>query len=719
SWTINDHTINELALGYNRFNNSNNVTDNKKYTPQLGIPGISDACFPTFRFSGHVGSLPSVLGVACDNVDPSESYIYKDTLSYLRGRHSVKFGGEYLHYRYNTYEPGPLSGNFSFTDRETSLPGFTSQTGHPFASFLLGAVDGGSESIYTTEPGYRASVYGFFVQDDFKASSRLTLNLGLRWDIPRPKTEAFNRQSAFDPTAPNPGADSIPGALVFLGSCPTCIHQTSFQNTYYKEVAPRFGLAYQIRKNLVFRGGYGISYSPPNLNNFGSQNISGFNSGVALNAGTSPTGFFVDPVAYLSSLVGFSLPAAAQIGVPPFTGVLPNRDPASFNGQSLDFLPANSLAQPYVQNWSAGFQLLLPNNLLLEANYMGSKGSRLLDSNFSNFFDQANSKYMGLGDILADDLATDLANPATAAVLAQYGITKLPYPSFEANNYSTLVGAAVQPYPQYTGLTNNFPTMGSSTYHSLQALARKDSAHGLTFIAAYTLSKELTDSDTALYYPSLVQDFYNRKLEKSIAAFDYPQYLKLTWIYTLPFGHGQKWLGSSRKGIDRLVSGWQITALQNYYSGDPLAISSPFAPGIATPGLRPDLLSGVPETVPLKGLDVINGTPYLNPAAFPEPPLSPINSFALRVGTAPRFLPNIRGPGHESEDMGIIKNTAISERTSIQLRVEMFNVFNRTGRGDPDTSLGDGLPSQGGTFGLITGPMNGPRLIQLAVRLNF
>ncbi|MGH9398601.1 MAG: TonB-dependent receptor domain-containing protein [Terriglobia bacterium] len=717
SWTINDHTVNELALGYNRFGNINNVTDNKKYTPQLGIPGIPDACFPTFFFKGHVGSLSSPLGVACNNNDPSESYIYKDALNYVRGKHSLKFGGEYLHYRYNTYEPGTLSGAFTFTDRETSLPGFTSKTGHPFASFLLGAVNGGNMAVYHTEPGYRAGVFGFFLQDDFKASSRLTLNLGIRWDIPLPKTEAFNRQSGFDPTAPNPGADNIPGALVFLGSCPTCIHGTSFQDDYFKEVAPRFGLAYQITKNLVFRGGYGISYSPPNLNNFGSQNTSGFNSSVPLNAGTSPTGFPADPVIYLSPLVGASLPAAAQIGVPPFTGTLPNRDPASFNGNSLDFLP-RSLAQPYTQNWSAGFQLLLPSNVLLEANYMGSKGTRLLDSNFSNFFDQPPSKYMGLGDILNDDLATDLANPATAAILAQYGITKLPYPDFENNNWSTLVAAAVAPFPQYSGLTNNYPTMGSSTYHSLQVLARKDSAHGLTFIAAYTLSKTLTNSDTALYYPSLVQDFYNRKLEKSIAAFDYPQNLKLTWIYTLPFGPGHRWLNSN-KGLARLASGWQITALQNYYSGDPLAISSPFTTGISNPGLRPDLLSGVPETFPLKGLDVVNGTPYLNPAAFPEPPLSPINSFALRVGTAPRFLPNIRGPGHESENIGITKNTLITEQTIIQFRVEMFNAFNRTGRGDPDTSLGDGLPSQGGTFGLITGPMNGPRLIQLSLRLNF
>ncbi len=181
---------------------------------------------------------------------------------------------------------------------------------------------------------------------------------------------------------------------------------------------------------------------------------------------------------------------------------------------------------------------------------------------------------------------------------------------------------------------------------------------------------------------------------------------------------GRKWL-SGGGALDRAASGWQVTAIQNYRSGDPLAISSSITPGLSTPGLRADIVPGVTQTVPLKGLDVINGTPYLNPAAFADPPSSPINAFALRLGTAPRFLPNIRGPGFQSEDFGIVKNTRISERVSFQLRADMFNVFNRTGRGDPDTALGDGLPSAGGTFGLITGPAHGPRVIQIALRLNF
>ena len=722
SWTINDHSVNILSLGYNRFQNANNQTNDAKYTPLLGIPGIPNTCFPSLSLSGKntgVSKFISSIGDGCHNTDPSESYDYQDTYTTTHGKHSLKFGGQFLRYRYNTYEPGSLSGSFGFSSVETALPGFKGSTGHQFASFILGAADNAGRSIYGTEPGYRAGLFAFFAQDDWRVTPKLTLNLGVRWEIPLPKEEAFDRQSGFDATIPNAGADGFPGALAFLGNCSTCVHRSSFQDWYFKEVAPRLGVAYQISKNLVFRGGYGISYGPPILNNFGSQDLWGYNGGLAVYHGAGTIGQY-NPVTYLSPFAGAALPAGARVGLPAFTGTLPNYDPTQANGNELDYLPKNTLAQPYVQNWSAGFQYEFPHQVMVEANYMGSKGSRLLDSYFSNWFDQANSKYMGLGDILGDDLAADLADPVNGPILASYGITKLPFPDFENDGYcGTSVGAALQPYPQYCGLLNNYPTMGSSTYHSLQVMAKKNAAHGLTFIAAYTISKTLTDTDTALYYPSdsVVQDFYNRKLEKSLATFDYPQNLKLTWIYALPFGRGQRWLHSSGKA-DRLFSGWQVTAIQNYTSGDPLTIYSSLGTAI-TPGIRPDIVAGVHQTVPVKGLDIINGTPYLNPDAFANPPSSPNNGFPLRLGTAPRVLPSTRGPGHQSESFGLVKDTRINERMTFQIRADMFNVFNRTGRGDPDTSLGDGYPANGGTFGLILGPMNGPRLIQFAARMNF
>ena len=714
SWTINSRMVNEFSVGYNRFQNKNNITNNAKFTPQLGIPGIPDDCFPPMHFSSHVPVTP-LFGVGCKNVDPSESYVYQDTFSYLRGKHSLKFGGEFRRYRYNTYEPGPLSGDFTFNDRETSLPGFASSTGHAFASFILGAVDSGRKSIYTTAPGYRAGLFAFFAQDDFKATPKLTLNLGLRWEIPLPQREVQNRESGFDPTVPNPGADNIPGALVFLGSCSTCIHRDSFQDWYFKEFGPRIGFAYQMQKNLVFRGGYGISYGPPIENNFGSQNLFGFNSQVNLNRGSSPTKFPQDPATYLSTLKTAPLPAAARVGVPAFTGTLPDRDPASANGQFLDFMPRNAAAQPYVQNWSAGLQYLLPHDVLIQADYVGSKGTRLLNGYFGSSFNQAQAKYMALGDLLTDDLATDLADPNTAPILASFGITGLPYPNFENNNYDTSIAAAIQPFPQYQGLVNNYPTMGSSTYHSLQLMGRKTTAHGLSFIGAYTFSKILTDTDSALSASGgqVVQDFYNRKAEKAIGSFDHPHVLKLTWIYELPFGRGRRWL--TRGGpLDRVVSGWQVTAIQNYLSGDPLVITSSFAPGFFSfAGLRADVVPGVPQTVSSHGLDTVNGTQYLNPAAFATPPLSPGNGFALRFGNSPGFLPHTRGPRHSNEDFGIIKNTRLSERVAVQFRADMFNVFNRVGRGNPDTCV------DCGSFGVIFDPGNGPRVIQLALRLNF
>jgi len=163
-----------------------------------------------------------------------------------------------------------------------------------------------------------------------------------------------------------------------------------------------------------------------------------------------------------------------------------------------------------------------------------------------------------------------------------------------------------------------------------------------------------------------------------------------------------------------LVSGWQLTAIQNYSSGDPLVITSSFSPGFFSfAGLRGDVIPGMPQTLPTHGLDIVNGTQYLNPAAFATPPLSPVNSFALRFGNAPGFLPRTRGPGHSSEDFGIVKNTRITERVAAQFRADMFNVFNRTGLSDPDTCV------DCGSFGLIFDPAHDPRVIQLALRLTF
>lgn len=722
-WAISGRTLNHLAFGYNRFSNPNGLTPTQGWPSKLGLTGVEDHNFPRLRVNGK-GLSYGQYGVGGDSFSASESFILSNTLSHVRGKHSFKFGAEARRYRYNNRELFGESGRFNFSDRETSLPGFAigrTGTGHPFASFILGAVDSGSRDIHLTQPGYRVWFAAFYAQDDWKVTPKLTLNYGLRWEIPGVRKEAYDRQSGLDPTAPNPGADGIPGALSFTGHCQGCNGRDSFQDSYYKEFGPRLGFAYAATNKLVIRGGYGISYSPPIENNFGSQNLFGFNGTVNMFARTGPTGFKADPVIYWTPLVGAALPAAYQpgagIGVPAFTGTLPDRDAAAANGGGIDFLDRHSTAQPYSQNWSAGFQYELPHHILFEANYVGSKGTRLEDGSFAVLYNQAPAKYMGLGDILAEDFQeaiTGANNPDDPATLASYGITGMPYPSFEDTNFNPTVGQALRPFPQYDWITSNYNYNGNSSYHSLQMMARKRMGPGLNFIAAYTFSKALTNTDNALYYPSYVQDFYNRKLEKSVASFNVPQFLKLTWIYDLPFGKGKKWAASSG-ALDRLAGGWKITGIQRYRSGSPLyVITEVDNSGIAGLTPRPDALTGVAQTVPWQGtVNAIDGTQYLNPAAFVDPPISNDNGFPLRFGTAPRFLPNTRGPAQVSEDFGIMKDTRITERVKLRFRADFFNAFNRAGRGDPDTDTASD------TFGKITGPQQGPRFVMLSMRIDF
>ncbi|MGA2607331.1 MAG: TonB-dependent receptor [Terriglobia bacterium] len=746
-WTINDHTVNHVAFGYNRFGNDNGEPSGsvKGWLPSdLGITGTPDVKIPQISMSsfnppsGHPAykkaNLLTPFGSWQSGIsfNANESYILQDTLSYLRGKHSFKFGAEMRRYRMNERDTEGQS--FAFSYLETSLPGtYQKKTGMPFASFLLGAADSGSRAIVGTQFGYRQGLFSLYGQDDWKVSPKLTVNYGLRWELPTPQHEAFNRLSGMDPTLANPGADGYPGALIFLGNCQGCTGTSSFQKYYWKEFAPRLGFAYSATNKLVVRGGYGISYAPPIVNGW-RTGAAGFNTSVPFgNRSLYPRpdrNASQDPAIYWSPLTNNSLMPAwytsnGRIGVPPFTGTLPDRSPDGMNYQNVDYHPP-SLAQPYTQNWNFGFQYQLPAQVMIEADYVASKGTRLMSFEWGDQgkTDMASSKYLPLNALnnpegdpyLQMDMPTiyDPTNPdlATQAVLAQYGITGLPFPSF-----SGTVAQGLIPYPQYSGVNNTFPNYGNSTYNSLQATVRKRAGHGLNFIAAYTWSKTLTSTDSGIgYYSYYLQDYYNRRAEKSIAAFDYRHNLKLTWVYDLPFGKGKKWLNSSG-AMDRVFGGWRVTAIHDYRSGDPLQIvNSSLDPGLGgNSGIRGDVIPGVNQKVPWKGtVDSVNGTQYLNPAAFGSAPADPNwGSYATRWGTAPRFLSYTRGPGFQSEDLGILKDTRITERVVLKFRADFFNLLNRTGRGGPDTDVSSG------TFGMIMGVSHGPRNIMLSMRLDF
>lgn len=679
-WTINAHWLNHFGFGYNRLLNSNNsISFGQNWPEKIGLTGVAQTTFPQIGFTGTTvqgGSLTR-LGRSNAGNEPNGSYIVENDTTWIKGAHNIRFGTEIRKYFYDQDPIGNTTGTFTFGPAQTGDPSNLQSTGYSFASFLLGAPTRASQNISPVLPQSRWLTPAFYATDDWKVSRKLTVNLGLRWDIVAPLYEVKHRSSGLDPTLPNPGADGFPGALIFLSQ----LHRNSFQDTNWKEFGPRAGFAYQINSWMVMRGGYGINYSPPISNGFGLASIDGYNGSNNFRTSTR------DPVFYWDN------------GYPAFTHTLPFIDPTLDNGNGINYIAKNSNRQPYAQNYTLGFQFLLPKNTTLSANYVGNKGTRLSAPDFNNL-NSLNPKYLALGDTLLDDIS-------------QHPNIPLPYPSF-----SGPVAQALLPFPQFAGggVASQFPYWGTSHYDSAQFLLTHRTGKGLSFLVSYAFQKTLANTDSALYYGNNSQDVYNRKLEKSVASFDRPQVLKITWIYELPFGKGRQYL--NRGGlVNQVLGGWTVTGIQIYQSGDPLYIES----GLSGSGywfngdIRGDVLTGVPLRLHSSGpFDYAGGTgeAYLNPAAFAEPPVT-ANGVVLRPGTSPRFFGNLRGPRNPSENFGLFKNFVFREGMFLQLRSDFLNAFNRSGRSDPDTNLSDP------TFGRILDVGQGPRRIQVAGRFTF
>ncbi|PYT24164.1 MAG: hypothetical protein DMG57_29580 [Acidobacteria bacterium] len=681
--TLSNTLINRVAIGFNRFFNSNGGradTINKGWAEKLGIQNTSPDFFPTFRFSGnsYQGGTIAQIGSGGRYDGANGSWVVNDDLTWLHGAHSVHFGYQYSRYYYNERNPNG-SGDFRFTAQQTDLPGFINNTGHAFASFLLGAPRSASRDISILNDGFRQPQHALYTMDDWKLTPKLTMSIGLRWEIIPPFFERTGRLSYIDLNAPNPDADNRPGALVF-GKTPS--------KTYWREFGPRFGVAYQASDKLVVRGGYAMTNTPPIANSWGYSGFTyGYYSTISSRAGTSPTGFVDDPAMYLSK------------PFPNFRGTLPNTDPSSGNYDAYQTTAPDANRPGYVQNWNLSVQYLLPAKTVLEVAYVGNKGTRLWGG--QGQFGEMNglpASLLSKGDILTDH-ASD--HPEF-----------IPYPDFPASDFT--VAQALRRFPQYGSVQEAFPYDTNSSYHSLQITATRHLTAGLGFLAAYTWSKALTYVDAAgpAQYYATFQDYYNRKLEHSTAFFNYPQNFKLTWVYETPFGKGKRW---DLHAFNYVLGGWQLAAIHNYRSGDPIAI---FSSGLNTPdgfssSIRPDVLTGVPLTLgPLPGhVDFFNPQPYLNPAAFANVPTTE-NGVPLRVGTAPRFINNLRGPRTLDEQFRMSKKFPIKERASIGVGVSLTNPFNRTNRYIADTTIGDS------DFGMLYAG-GGGRTLQLDARIDF
>lgn len=696
--TLTPAILNRVSAGFNRYVGNDGAyptTLNKDLAGQIGIQNVGPTMFPVFRFTGaqYQGGTIDQEGSGYSERRSNGSYVYLDDLTWIHGKHTTRFGYQYTRYFTNDVLASD-AGVFTFSPQQTDLPGNLDTTGNSFASFLLGAVQGASHSINGFSNAFRQPYHALYATDDWKVTPKLTVNLGLRWEIITPFYETTGRMSEVDLNVPNPGAGNLPGALVFAGP-----GRDRFNDTFWGELGPRAGIAYQVNQKIVVRTGYAILNTPPVTNTWRDTAFTyGYNATVNVLKGSNPDGFIDDPSIYLNQTFP-SLPAP-----------LPNTNPASANGTVASTTARNANRPGYTGNWNFTVQYELPKDTVLEVAYVGNKGTRLwggtnactLAGNCGGVFseyDALPSSLLSMGDILNEPVSQH----------PQY----IPYPGF---NTTQTVAQALRPYPQYLSVQEQYPYDTNSNYNALQVKVTRHFSKDLGFIAAYTWSKAIgyVDQKGVGGYYSIVQDYYNRGLERSVTSFNVPQVLKITWLYDTPFGKGKKF---NLHWANSFLGGWRLTAIQNYISGPSLAITESglnIPPGIGY-GIGPDVVSSQ-ETLggsPAK-VDFFNGTPYLNPAAFAESPITP-DGTPLRVGTAPRFLPNVRGPAQLSEVARMSKRFPIykqKESTFFQIGATWSNPFNRIQPYILDHTVGD--PNFGQVYA-----GGGGKTLQLDARIEF
>jgi carboxypeptidase family protein/TonB-dependent receptor-like protein len=634
----------------------------------LGLPNFIDSIAPSFPEIQPQSYSPLGAQAGLDNyIVPQTLWTSSVDFTKSLGRHSVGFGFMDVWARIN----GGHYANTVLQYQTTSTAGpnpqdETAGTGNGFASFLLGVGSGQDQTGFTQFPATDKHLLGWYVQDAWKIKPRLTLNLGLRYEIQTAPTERANAQEYFDPTAVNPISSAVgfnvPGALVF--NSPS---NRGLYNTNYKNFAPRIGAAYQATNHVVVRGGYGIFYVPSYYGNGPNIGYSQTTPWVtSLNSGLNPS-------STLSGNASLGLPSAFPNGQVPATG-------NSLGGLTDVGFGLNPVVYPdragsYVQQWMFGVEYAFTNNDLLDISYVGNHGVHVL------------AQYLEWNELPASDQA--LGNKLTAMVPNPF-FGKITSSGCGLDQPTIVYGQLLRPFPEYCSVTEAPPAVGDSTYNALQATFTHRWHSGLQLNVSYTYSKFLDDVQGASGWAfpgtgSSVRNSYDLAAEKAVDPSDLTHSLVVNHSYELPIGQGKKFGSNWSKPVDSILGGWQWTGIVTAHTGLPLSIN-PASNNTAGFGFnqRPDIVPGV-DPVPQN--QSINN--WINPAAFAQPA-------AFTFGDAPRFLSNLRAPGFVNFDTGIQKWWKITESKRIQFRFELFNAFNHPNFFEPDTNLGDA------TFGTIT-----------------
>lgn len=615
---------------------------------------------------------------------------------WTKGRNTFNMGWEFRRSYQDDNEEQTAGGHFSFSQRTTSVhngsdPNFGSY-GSSFASFLLGLPDSANRSN-SQELRLRNFAISPYIQDDIKLTPKLTINLGLRWDIMGPFTEVNNLIVFFDPNIKNPAADNIPGAMTKFGNCAGCAGFNR-ADIHWGHFGPRLGFAYQLNNKTVLQGGLSVAFLDGGAYEYGTNKV-------AVNYGNLLVGSYsVNSTNTFSSAYGSW-----------DTNVLPNPAATPFSptlgrgGSQVDAFSKKDGFAPYSQQWNINVQRELPYQMFLTAAWVGNREIHLPSQlNTINQLNPGNFALQG-------DLGLSFADGS-----AQAKGYKLPYANF-VNDFggSATVAQSLVPYPQYGYIFNNFEGSGTAYYQSMQLQLEKRFTQGLSFLAGYTLSREFnntTSGFTSFIANSLNK--YNQKLEWAPTTGAPPQTFKLSGTYELPIGPGKSHLNNH--GVTgQVLGGWQVSWITHYYAGTPDGnlsenLSFPYPNG----GNRPDRNN----SVKLGTASYARERDYFVGKASTAQIFDP-NAFTATapytLGNAKRNYLEIRDPADYNEDVNVRKHFFFGERFQGILQVDYFNVFNRTLFNGPDMNKSDG------TFGqaISQGQNNSNRQGQVEFRLEF
>jgi hypothetical protein len=704
TYLLGSRMVNQLSLGASRLEVPIiNATIDGDWGTKGGLTGLpageAASSFPEVTFNG-----PNV-PVQWRGTDSRAfyerlwNYSLTDNLQMTFGRHSVTAGLQYQ--RLISYQRERSYGSlvaFTFSNNQTA--GFNAAgtlntaSGNAYASYLLGEVN--TTSIIEDAIGETKGImptYAVWLQDNFKVTTRLALNLGLRYDLMKPYTEAEDRWSFLNPTLPNPAVGGFPGALQFAGYGPASCQCETPVKTYYGMIQPRLGVAYQLSEKLVARAAYGIMHTRRGAvgGRAGTRNGTGL-LGYAAQPTFQGSTNFAPAYNWTTGIPAYQKPpffdATLNTGFNTVAG-------ATAGGVTLADADIGGIP-PRFQNFNVGVQYALGQKVTVGLNYAGSRGSHLGGGGRGKWSNQIDPKYLALGNLLSQNASA--ATIATAR--ASFPEIALPYANFVGT-----IAQMLRPFPQYASVGDPYGDVASSAFNSLQFTLEVRRWHGLLWNMNYMLSKQMDDTGS-------IRSAYRPEIEWSVGVNDQTHIFNSTFVYQVPLGKDHKLGGGSALGRS-LLSGWEISGITQFSSGRPIgpiaaACNLPQA-GTCYADFNPSFTGPVRINGDWGDGDIRGATPvsYIDRNAFQSPA-------AYNYGNTPRTLPlGLRLPNNYNQDISLRRIFTVRKDVRLSLGVDAFNVFNNVIFGGINANI------TSAAFGRVSSQLNTPRVLQVKARIEF